>query len=66
MNQYIGDYVKEKEDFESYIEWVQQFLKANKIEKDQQVAVLLTVIGASIMPRVIPFFNSRIASSTLT
>ena len=48
----LGEYDEGKED--SYIERVQQFFKGNDIEEDKQVAVLLTVIGASIIPPIIP------------
>ena len=42
----IGEYVESKEDFECYIERIEQFFEANQIAEGKQVAVLLTVIGA--------------------
>ena len=41
----IGEFVEGQE--ECYIERVEQFFKANEISEEKQVAVLLTVIGAS-------------------
>ena len=43
----IGEFVEGQEEFECYIERVEQFFKANEISEEKQVAVLLTVIGAS-------------------
>ena len=42
----IKEYVEGQEDFECYIERVEQFFEANKIDEKKRVAVLLTVIGA--------------------
>ena len=42
----IGEYVESKEEFECYIERIEQFFEANQIAEGKQVAVLLTVIGA--------------------
>ena len=43
----IREFVEGQEEFECYIERVEQFFKANEISEEKQVAVLLTVIGAS-------------------
>ena len=42
----IKEYVEGQEDFEYYIERVEQFFEANDIDEKKRVAVLLTVIGA--------------------
>ena len=43
----IKEYVAGQEDFECYIERVEQFFElANEIDEKKQVAVLLTFIGA--------------------
>ena len=42
----IGEYVEGREEFQCYIERVEQFFEANDIAEEKQVAVLLTVIGA--------------------
>ena len=42
----IKEYVEGQEDFECYIERVEQFFEANEIDENKWVAVLLTVIGA--------------------
>ena len=43
----IKEYVESQEDFECYIERVEQFFEANDIDEKKRVAVLLTVYRSS-------------------
>lgn len=41
----IKEFDKAKENFESYVERLENFMIANAVKKEQKVAVLLTAVG---------------------
>ena len=43
----IGEYDKDKEEWKAYVERLQHFFAANKIEEKQRLSVFLSTIGAS-------------------
>ena len=45
----VGEYVDEKEDFESYVERLEAWLVVNGVTVEQKGSVFLAVIGATTL-----------------